>query len=272
MKRAVIVSLTMLFLSVSVTGLWAGEPVNLNLPNQNNLFLPLIENGLAPASEELTGRWEGIGTTWEWFGAFGLLLKQSGSLVTATFVSGQLSNVEFVNGVLTGTMLAANKTFDFHFTLSTDKQTLDGTIIVHESGKADKTIPITFKRLSNDPTYPDLTPPVVEQITLSPSPPYVISIRWSKPMYGWSIQLRTYIGGIPSTFDGLDLVDKTTFTYNPQTYTFTMQIKSYIVPDTGAASTLSLCSGVVLWSSEYGIPAWPDCSQATPINFNWPNL
>jgi hypothetical protein len=257
MKKAVIVSLTMLVLCVSVTGLRA-----------NNLFLPLVTKDQG----ELTGRWEGVRTTGEWVGAFGLLLRQSGSLVTATFGSLQLSYVEFVNGVLTCTLFSTGQTWDWRFTLSADKQTLDGTIIVHKSGKADQTIPITFNRLSNDPTYPDLTPPVVEQITLLPPPPYVISIRWSKPMVGWTIQLKTYIGGISRTLTDNSLVDKTLFAYNPQTYTWTMPILPTIVPDPGAASTLSLCPGAVLWASEYGIPPWPNCSQATPINFNWPNL
>jgi hypothetical protein len=257
MKKAVIVSLTMLFLCVSVTGLWA-----------NNLFLPLVTKDLG----ELTGRWEGVLTTAPDVGAFGLLLKQSGSLVTGTLVGFQITYVDFVNGVLTGTVLNTSQTWNLHFTLSADKQTLDGTIIVHKSGKADQTIPITFNRLSNDPTNPDLTPPAVEQMTLSPSPPYVISIRWSKPMVGWTIQLETYIGGVSRTFTDNNLVDKTLFTYNPQTYTWTMPILPTIVPDTGAASTLSLCPGVVLWADAYGTPPWPNCSQATPINFNWPNL
>ena len=262
MKKAVIVSLTMLFLCVSVTGLWA-----------NNLFLPLLTNEF---TGELTGRWEGSltsgSTTGCNLGTAGLLLRQSGDLVTGTIVGFQISYGNFVNGVFTGTALLSDQSLDLSYTLSADKQTLNGRIIKQEPGKADQTLPFTFIRLSNDPTNPGLTPPAVEQITLSKSPPYVISVRWSKPIVGWNIQLKTYIGGIFSTISGTNLVDCTPGNYNPQTFTYTMQIKSTVVPDPGAASTLSLCPDIVAWADAYGIPAWPNCSQTSPINFNWPNL
>lgn len=70
-----------------------------------------------------------------------------------------------VDGVLTGESYAEDgREFDFQFTLSRDKRTLAGTIVVHYDG--DETIPCTFTKMSTSASNSDPTPPAVNHVTL----------------------------------------------------------------------------------------------------------
>lgn len=228
--------------------------------------------------QNITGRWEATASQGPAAGVSGMLLTQTGENITATGNMATMTNGHFNNGLLTGTSVYQDNPLGFRFFLSADGKTLDGTVTTHKNG-IDASFPFTFNWKSNDPHNPDLTSPVV--VTTSPSANQTgvqrqnlfISVTWSKPVMGWDIKLTGNFNGVAGTIAGNDLVDKSTFSYDPQTNTLSMPLLPSITLDPNTTYTLSLeDSGTDIdWHDPYGIPAWTNTSNAYSFTFTTGN-
>lgn len=228
--------------------------------------------------QNITGRWEAIATQGPASGVSGILLTQAGENITSTGNMATMFDGHFSNGLLTGSSVYQDNPFEYKLFLSADGKTLDGTVSTHKNGIV-TLFPFTFIWKSNDPHNPDLTTPIV----IATTPPanqtgvqrqnLVISVTWSKPVMGWDIMLVGKIDGVSKTIVGNNLVDKSKFSYNPQTNTLSMPLWPSITLDPNTTYTLSLeDSGTDIdWHAPYGIPAWTSTGNAYSFTFTTGN-
>jgi hypothetical protein len=229
----------------------------------------------------VTGRWEGAlagGLSGGAAGAYGMLLTQTGTTVTGSVAQYPLENGRFAAGQLTGSFTSNNgAVLELSLRLSDDGSTLAGNFVWRYQGDTN-TGSASLTRLSGVPQNPDLTPPAVNSVSPARDATGVarqnleIRITWSKPVNGWDATLSGMIGGVYRTICGNDLIDSSQNTYDPDTRTYTMHLKSDILLNAGSAYVLKLDMGDdVDWHDPYGVPAWESTGGAYTINFTTGN-
>jgi hypothetical protein len=218
----------------------------------------------------LTGRWEATGTSGDTVGVIGALLTQTGITVTGTIVGMTVTNGTFINNIFTGSVSDGKRVHNLNLTLSSDKSTLNGTIITYKNGVYESTINFSLQRKSNNPQNPNTDAPYV--VAVSPSPNQtnvprqnlVITVKWSRPMMGWDALIigNLTINGVASPgAEGTDLIDSGRSTYDPATNTFVMYSYPGVVLQPQTTYTFALgynCnpSGCVSdWTDPYGVIA-----------------
>lgn len=245
------------------TGDWTAE----HLTSEISVW---TKTGSVP--QDITGRWE----TTEGNGVIGALLTQAGNSVTGTIRGSSITGGNFSNGTFTGVINGISNwpagPYNLQFVLSADGQTLDGTFSVPGHGSE----PASFKRISNSPQNPDLSPPVI--IASFPTPNQtnvqrqnlIVSTTWSKPVNGWDMNLTGKIGGVDTTIN--DLYDSSKFSYDHTTNTFYMPLRADIILDPMTAYTIRMDGGNDIdWYDPYGIPAWTNTGNAYSFTFTTGN-
>ncbi len=142
-----------------------------------------------PAGNLLTGAWRSTVLSGPAAGSMGLLLTQSDSLVTGSFLGGSLAGT-MIDGQFNCAGVLGDVAWLLSATLSEDGSALSGQLSANG-----ESISVTFQRLSELPVNPDTSTPTVLGTVPAANAVDVqieelaIEVHWSKPVNGWGLAL-----------------------------------------------------------------------------------